>query len=590
MAETYYVDATHGSDANAGTSENAAWQTLDKVNSFAFQPGDTVRFKSGEVWRGSLQCRSGVTYTRYGKGPEVFWKIAKKGPGKYETVGEEAKPLILRSVDLCRPERWEKVGDHLWATQPPKITTLGPAPEIAPNDWTLYCEGDAKAKLSKTEENGVKEFTLHVEKSGTKSTFMQLTNAPFRLPGNKGLRLKFRAKATHPFKMEHVSLMQTRKPWRSYGFCVRSPEKITDTWADYEVLFQSGMFDEKTDGRISFFIGGSLPEGCVFSFLPMGVELVEYDSLRFMADVGNIILLKKGGKPTERFAAWKRWSLEELKAPNDFFHDRESDRIYYYSENNPAEGLAEMEAAPRIGILQLGGGAKDVTIDGLAVANTGAHGCSGTSSENIVVRNCDFYWIGGSHLYTRGPIPTRYGNGIEFWCACKNNLVENCYFTEVYDTAMTNQGPDACLAENCIWRNNTIFRCEQAYEIWFSNPESCVRNIVFEGNLCVDTGLGWSHAQRPNKNATHLLAYRLESKELDLHYRNNRLDTAVNTMIWYFNPRLGEVHSDHNVFRQDGEAPESQRLFRWAGVDKEGVTFEEYRRATGNDAHSVFEK
>lgn len=50
-AHTYYVDATAGSDANVGSSEHAAWQTISKVNAFAVKPGDRVLFKRGETWQ-----------------------------------------------------------------------------------------------------------------------------------------------------------------------------------------------------------------------------------------------------------------------------------------------------------------------------------------------------------------------------------------------------------------------------------------------------------------------------------------------------------------------------------------------------------
>lgn len=51
---TYYVDAVNGSDANDGTSENKAWQTVDKVNTVVFGPGDEILFKSGQTFMGQL--------------------------------------------------------------------------------------------------------------------------------------------------------------------------------------------------------------------------------------------------------------------------------------------------------------------------------------------------------------------------------------------------------------------------------------------------------------------------------------------------------------------------------------------------------
>ena len=38
-AATYYVDSAGGDDANSGTSENSAWQSIEKVNATTFSPG-----------------------------------------------------------------------------------------------------------------------------------------------------------------------------------------------------------------------------------------------------------------------------------------------------------------------------------------------------------------------------------------------------------------------------------------------------------------------------------------------------------------------------------------------------------------------
>lgn len=49
----YYMDATAGVDANSGTSEAQAWQTLTKLGTVTLNAGDEVRFKNGEVFRGA---------------------------------------------------------------------------------------------------------------------------------------------------------------------------------------------------------------------------------------------------------------------------------------------------------------------------------------------------------------------------------------------------------------------------------------------------------------------------------------------------------------------------------------------------------
>ncbi len=70
---TYYVSAD-GSDANAGTSPQSAWETLDKVNATALRPGDSVSFRRGDIFSGGLVVSQGgtsrlkITLNAYGAG------------------------------------------------------------------------------------------------------------------------------------------------------------------------------------------------------------------------------------------------------------------------------------------------------------------------------------------------------------------------------------------------------------------------------------------------------------------------------------------------------------------------------------------
>src|SRR6478672_11430341 len=70
---TYYVSAD-GSDANDGTSPQSAWETLDKVNTTALRPGDSVSFRRGDIFSGGLVVSQGgtsrlrITLNAYGTG------------------------------------------------------------------------------------------------------------------------------------------------------------------------------------------------------------------------------------------------------------------------------------------------------------------------------------------------------------------------------------------------------------------------------------------------------------------------------------------------------------------------------------------
>lgn len=53
-AATYYVDDVNGDDTASGTSEKAAWKSLNKVNETTFLPGNKICFKAGGKWSGML--------------------------------------------------------------------------------------------------------------------------------------------------------------------------------------------------------------------------------------------------------------------------------------------------------------------------------------------------------------------------------------------------------------------------------------------------------------------------------------------------------------------------------------------------------
>ncbi len=65
---TYYV-SNSGNDASDGTTPEAAWKTLERVNTFGgYKRGDWVLFERGGEWRGQLNAQGGVRYSAYGAG------------------------------------------------------------------------------------------------------------------------------------------------------------------------------------------------------------------------------------------------------------------------------------------------------------------------------------------------------------------------------------------------------------------------------------------------------------------------------------------------------------------------------------------
>jgi hypothetical protein len=61
----YYVDSKKGSDTNDGLSDDSAWQTISKVSSVSYVPGDTIKFKRGSNFNTPLYINDSGEKDKY---------------------------------------------------------------------------------------------------------------------------------------------------------------------------------------------------------------------------------------------------------------------------------------------------------------------------------------------------------------------------------------------------------------------------------------------------------------------------------------------------------------------------------------------
>lgn len=69
-ATNYYLSAA-GNDNNSGISPSTAWQSITKLNATSFSPGDSIFFRSGDIFRGNMTLGnsvSNIVITSYGTG------------------------------------------------------------------------------------------------------------------------------------------------------------------------------------------------------------------------------------------------------------------------------------------------------------------------------------------------------------------------------------------------------------------------------------------------------------------------------------------------------------------------------------------
>lgn len=561
---TFYVDPSTGDDRNTGNAPARPWASLAKVNTADLQPGDTVRFRRGGTWRGTLRPRSGekgspVTYTGYGEGD---------------------KPLLLGSAAANDPADWVRTDEHIWATRKPAWKPRQAAVDLRRTAWHCHREHGAAVTLTTRNTDRGRVQVLACERGGDRGNHIQLWGpaVDWRKTGDAAyLLFRFRARCTRPFRTGPVRVLRRGPPWTTCAAADPPGPQIGTAWKEYAIPLRIDARDDRAHLHLA--LGATLPAGGVFEIAPLDLAPAACSQDRRLdVDVGNIIFDHGAA------CGWKRWSIEDLKRPGDYFYDATEDRVFVYAERNPGAAHDSIELALRRHIVDQGG-CRDVVYDGLALRYGAAHGFGGGNTARLVIRNCDLSYIGGGHQFTKPDgTPVRFGNAVEFWGACRDHLVEGCRIWEVYDAALTNQGrgPDS-VQENITYRNNLVRNCEYSFEYWNNPATARTRNIRFVNNTCIDAGVVWSHAQRPDPNGSHLMFY------------TNRADSAgivIRYNVFYRCTEWGSRYSagwdplpemDYNAWY----LPDAELCFFFREHIKNGAV-EEYRRKTGLDRHSFF--
>ncbi|MDX9981298.1 MAG: hypothetical protein RBU25_14835 [Lentisphaeria bacterium] len=560
-AREFFVDSLHGGDAQAGTSPAEAWQSLARVNGADLQPGDTVRFARGRQWRGYLTPKSG----------------SEGAPVTYTSYGEGEKPLLLGSVAQDNPEDWVPAGENRWATRPPEYRDGEVVMDYRRSEWSCHRESGAVVDVTTEETADGLTYRLACQNNGTAGNHIQLWG-PFpeweAVEGAGLLSFKFRARCSTPFTIERMRVMRGGSPWNGYG--TGGGAKLTAEWQEYSVRFV--MSGQGEYPRLHISLGGILPADSVLEFQPIDMRTTtSTGGLSLPIDVG--ILVFDHGKACGR----KRWSREDLPEPLDYFYDAAAGQVVVNCPENPGTRYGSVELALTRHIVSQGG-AHHVVYDGLALRYGAAHGFGGGNTAFITIRNCDISYIGGGHQYTRNGHPVRYGNGIEFWGAAHDNLVEGNRIWEIYDAALTNQGRGPDSKEiNITYRNNIIWNAEYSFEYW-NNPETAeTRDILFINNTCVNAGVVWSHGQRPNPNGSHLMMYSNTAATSGIVIKYNIFAQSTDwgsrfSAGWKPLPEI-----DYNLWHEpDGH-------ICWFFKEKlPADDIEGYREKTGFDQHSIF--
>lgn len=286
-----------------------------------------------------------------------------------------------------------------------------------------------------------------------------------------------------------------------------------------------------------------------------------------------------------------RWTKEELSEQGDFFDDcfgtgcaekpiPENHKIYLYSEKNPADYYSDIECVV-FGERVLADNGHDLIFKDLRFINSGVHAIAGLGkTRRMKVINCDFEHIGGA-VWTYSQ-KIRFGNGVEMWDIGSDVEVTGCYFNDIYDSAVTQQGGDKCeQADNFIICDNVFIKCGMgAYE----QRDRITSYAQFNGNICIDAGEGFSKLGEimpryseiwPQPMGHHVFLWRIDKEEKGyMEIKNNIFYNApYGAAIYSIIAKESEdfIKLENNIYYTEN----TELLNRWNGINFK--TFDEYK-------------
>ena len=227
-------------------------------------------------------------------------------------------------------------------------------------------------------------------------------------------------------------------------------------------------------------------------------------------------------------------SPEQIPHVNLAYYHSEDGFIYLYSENgHPTKVFSSIELSRSTKIFN-SDYTENATFSNLRFLNIGCFAIRTVGCKNIQVYNCSFEFIGGAILFgVEFPwrnYRTRYGNAIENWGGCDGMTVKNCYFDQMYDTAITTQSNNLnAHQENLCYEGNVFCRTEWSIELWSGGNECRLSDISVQNNVCRDVGCGMT-TQRPDKGYESFFCSRGDYQKKNCRVIGNLVYGSVNSM------------------------------------------------------------
>src|SRR3989339_484232 len=162
FAATYYISSTDGDDTCTGLSQSpyttgltaCPIKTLTKLNTKTFSPGDSILFKKGDTFYGSITVSQSGT---------------AGNPITFSSYGSGEKPIITGFTDVTS---WTNLGNNIWESTSP-VSTLSTLNMVTVNNVNT-----AMGRWPNADAGNGGYATLESHSGSTSITDNQLTSTP----------------------------------------------------------------------------------------------------------------------------------------------------------------------------------------------------------------------------------------------------------------------------------------------------------------------------------------------------------------------------------------------------------------------------
>lgn len=185
-------------------------------------------------------------------------------------------------------------------------------------------------------------------------------------------------------------------------------------------------------------------------------------------------------------------STKALQENGDYWHDVENNVFYLYcDEGKPSDAYTDIEIMPTLSILTNKCG-YDIVVDNLCLKYAAGFALSiACYKKGLIFTNCETGFLGG--LWVSGIGSYRFGNAMEFWLGAEDVKIDNNWFYQTYDSALTWQGNQTNNIYKNIYYTNNLFEYNNCDIEFFSrgNPDAPLENYVMANNMMRFTSMGW---------------------------------------------------------------------------------------------------